>query len=376
MSIKRFLSLSQTALVSKKIDSKIVVFESDDWGSKRSSKSIMNKFTDLGVDINKNPYFQFDYLEDKEDIEKLIETLEELKFSTKKKIPIVLNYVMTNPSYSRIRENKYESYYYELFPVTYQRILSNNSPLKLIEEGIEEGYFFPQFHGREHIMVPYWLELLRSGDKVIEYAFLNEISGIGSDIYRGIKRNLQATFDIRNSNDLVFAKNSLEEGLDLFYSVFGFNSESFIPNNYIWPSALNSSLISKGVKYMQGMKLQPFSKPDGQAKREYKLRKAGKRLSPGLLNIVRNTSFEPSFYKDREKELKRCLNEIKYAFLLKQPAVVSTHRINFCGSLVKSNRDENLKLFRILIREITKKWPDVEFMTTTQLGKDYESLST
>jgi hypothetical protein len=38
------------------------------------------------------------------------------------------------------------------------------------------------------------------------------------------------------------------------------------------------------------------------------------------------------------------------------------------GSLDEKNRRDNLILFKDLLRRIIKQWPDVEFMTSDQLG--------
>ena len=54
--------------------------------------------------------------------------------------------------------------------------------------------------------------------------------------------------------------------------------------------------------------------------------------------------------------------------LWKKPAIISTHRINFIGFLDERNRTSNLKSFSLLLENILKKWPDVEFMTTVSLG--------
>ena len=47
---------------------------------------------------------------------------------------------------------------------------------------------------------------------------------------------------------------------------------------------------------------------------------------------------------------------------------MSAHRINFIGILDEKNRKNNLKLFESLLKRIIKLWPDVEFMSSDQLG--------
>ena len=62
------------------------------------------------------------------------------------------------------------------------------------------------------------------------------------------------------------------------------------------------------------------------------------------------------------------INRIKIAFRWKKPAVISSHRINFMGALDEINRRDNLILLDNLLKRIVKLWPDVEFMTSDELG--------
>ena len=64
-----------------------------------------------------------------------------------------------------------------------------------------------------------------------------------------------------------------------------------------------------------------------------------------------------------------CLKEIKTAFTWRKPAIIASHRVNFIGYINPDNREQNLKLLVELLRKIVKKWPEVEFMTSDQLGK-------
>ncbi len=94
-----------------------------------------------------------------------------------------------------------------------------------------------------------------------------------------------------------------------------------------------------------------------------------------MISIVRNGTFEPSFYpSNRRKALDMCLADIESAFRWNQPAVISTHRINFVSGLSVENRDKNLKLFDELLKTILKKWPDVQFLNTVELGDLYKSV--
>ena len=51
-----------------------------------------------------------------------------------------------------------------------------------------------------------------------------------------------------------------------------------------------------------------------------------------------------------------------------KPATISTHRVNYVGFLHPENRERTLHKFEELLRTMLKKWPDIEFMTSMELG--------
>ena len=63
-----------------------------------------------------------------------------------------------------------------------------------------------------------------------------------------------------------------------------------------------------------------------------------------------------------------CLKRIDLAFKFRKPAVVSTHRLNYMGYLNPKNRSENLMKLKSLLTKIKKYWPEVEFLSSNQLG--------
>ena len=51
-----------------------------------------------------------------------------------------------------------------------------------------------------------------------------------------------------------------------------------------------------------------------------------------------------------------------------RPAIISSHRLNFIGAIETINRDNHLIELKILLNNIVKQWPDVEFISSDQLG--------
>jgi hypothetical protein len=87
--------------------------------------------------------------------------------------------------------------------------------------------------------------------------------------------------------------------------------------------------------------------------------------------MVRNCKFEPT--ADPNKDwVNSCLKEIQTAYRWKKPAIIESHRVNYIGYINPGNRDKNLKLLGELLAAVKKRWPDVEFMSSDQLGQVIE----
>jgi hypothetical protein len=168
-------------------------------------------------------------------------------------------------------------------------------------------------------------------------------------------------------DELAFQTMEITNGLTKFKQIFGFHSESFIPPVYIYHPQLNGVLKNNGVKFLQGGKYQLVPKGDWKLGRIKRV--LGTKTIEGQINLIRNCFFEPSSYATISKGyLNRILQDIKVAFLMNKPAIISTHRINFTSRLNPENREKNIVLFKELLENVIQKWPDVEFLSTPELG--------
>lgn len=131
---------------------------------------------------------------------------------------------------------------------------------------------------------------------------------------------------------------------------------------------LDEYLKKYGIKYHQlGQQFLPY----GEGKNIIRNRLMGSVNNYGLLYWRRNGTFEPS--RDWTFDwVNRVLGEMKIAFGSKKPFVISSHRVNYIGHIVKENRENTLTLLNKLLKEILKKYPDVEFMSSDQLGDEME----
>jgi len=270
-----------------------------------------------------------------------------------------LNFVVANPNFEKIRNADKQKYFCESIEKTYEKTNCSNKVLSLVQEGIKQKIFLPQFHGRDHVNVPQWLTLLQNKPE-FNLAFEHGIWGLSADVFPELRKSVQATYD---SEDNAYTKQSIEEGLKLFETIFGFKSTSFIANNYIWSNTLNEILKKNQVNHFQCMKYQLLPMIEGEKRKKIR-RRFGDVNEQGQTYAPRNCTFEPT---ERGDTHLHTINQIKRAFLYKKPAIISTHRINFVSGMEKSNRDANLAELSKLLKKIVHLWPDVQFVSSNQV---------
>jgi hypothetical protein len=237
----------------------------------------------------------------------------------------------------------------------------------LWKEGQDKGVFKMQFHGREHLNVGLFMRALQAGNADLLYAFDKGMPGIMPKSNGNTGNNFVEATHFRTPEDKSEILVSMLDGLDVFEQLMGFKSASLIPPNYTWSNDFNEAVGRKGVKYFQGYRKIREPQMNGNAPRYHTYFLGQKNLN-GQLYLIRNASFEPTFNAVSSDTINTCLREVSAAFAMGKPAIISTHRINFMGSIFPSNRDANLKLLNSLIKQLINKWPDIEFMASDTLG--------
>ena len=363
MSIIQTLRYTLSNLPGWRTKRKIVVIESDDWGSIRmSSKEAFNTLLKAGIPIENNPYNRFDGLESNADLEHLYEVLSQFKdFKGNHPVFTGVN-VVANPDFEKIKAADFEQYFYEPFSETLKRYPKHDRVLDLWKEGVDKRLFVPQFHGREHLNVQRWMRDLKAGNEHTKLGFDLGLWGIYSSL---IKADYQAAFGLEFAADLEYQHSVIREGVDLFVKLHGYAPRFFVPTNGPFNLALEQTLYNKGIKYIMLDKLQ--KEPLGDGKYKTHLRYLGKQNHLGQIYLSRNAVFEPAQYPDQDN-VNTCLKSIEMLFRLNKPATISSHRVNYIGWLHPENREETLRQLKVLLGEIIKRWPEVEFMTSDELG--------
>ncbi len=324
------------------------------------SRGGLDLISDEGARFN-----AYDSLATSSDLSALFETLISVKDGIGNHPVITPVSVVANPDFKRIRDSSFSEYYYEPITETLKGYPNCENSFTMWKEGIKHRLFVPQFHGREHLNVKVWLRALQSNNPEIRLAFENKMWGISTIHDPQIRLEIQAAFDFIEPNDLVYHKEIITTGLDLFEDLFGYKASFFVPPNGPFSSELEQTCIDKGIKFLSFAKLQ--TEPLGHHKTKKRIHWLGQRTNSGLLCLTRNCFFEPS--QSGHDWVDSCLFDISNSFSWNKPAIISSHRVNYIGALHENNRTSGLRKLKILLKSIIQKWPDVEFVTSADLGE-------
>ncbi|MEZ7506111.1 polysaccharide (de)acetylase [Flavobacterium sp. Arc2] len=344
---------------------KIVIIESDDWGSIRMPSNFVRetletKYVSMG-DQERQRYTKYDTLANEADFEALYETLTQFKDINGKHPVFTAVSVVANPDFDKIKEANFEKYFYEPFNTTLERYGHENT-FKMWQEGKAQNLFVPQFHGREHLNVLVWMRQLRAKESSTMEAF--KLNCWGFENKNKFNIDYQAAFDLELPSDVVDQKTVIQKGLEMFEQIHGYKADFFVPPNGPFNNKLEMTAALSGIKYMSTSKIQ--SEPQGQGIQKKRLHYLGQKNASGQLYITRNCFFEPS--APGKDWVSSCMNDIENAFKWGKPAVISSHRVNFIGGIVENNRTNSLAALTTLLTQIQTHWPNVEFMTSSDLG--------
>ncbi len=347
---------------------KLVVIESDDWGSLRMpSLDAFHRLEKAGLDLRSwdaERYNLNDSLESSKDLELLFEVLSGVKDKNGNYAVFTPITIVANPDFEKIKQSDFKEYFCEPFTETLKKYPGCENAFALWQEGIQRKIFIPQMHGREHLNVTAWMSALQKGEKQTLLAFHEGLWGFVPDQQALPGIDYQAAFLLNDPSELEYHKTVIKEGLDIFEQLFGCRAVYFVPPNGPFNNRLNAALAENGVRYRSVAKMQRESAGNGKFKRSFHW--LGQKEKHGITYISRNCFFEPN--QPGKDWVNSCLGEMEIAFRMKKPAVISSHRVNYVGTLNPKNREEGLRQLRVLLSRIMKKWPDAEFMTTAQLG--------
>tara|TARA_B100001059_G_C17822651_1_gene579284 strand:+ start:1123 stop:2241 length:1119 start_codon:yes stop_codon:yes gene_type:complete len=346
---------------------KIIVFSVDDYGNVRlSSKSAFENLKNSNIPFISR-FDRFDTLETRIDLEKLFNVLLSVKDKNGKPAVFSPYALPCNIDFETMAENDFNEYSYELIPVTFEKLASKDSNAYkgtwgLWKEGIEQGILKPQFHGREHFNLNVFKDLLYKRNKNL-LMVLKQFSYVFIPEHDNYTQSWTAAYSFQDIDETEKFLANIADGLKCFEEVYGYSSKIFTPPAQQFPLHLEKELINFGLNYIDI----PRSLNRHLGGGKYQLEKHKLGGGDKIKEIVRNVVFEPT--DDRGFDwVDYSFKQVEAAFRMKKPANISSHRVNFCGYIDSKNRELGLSALRELLHRIVKRWPDVEFMSTEELG--------
>lgn len=347
---------------------KFLVIESDDWGAVRMPNS--HSLISLPSEFRKyydSAYYRYDTIANGDDLQSLFEVLDNHRDMKGRSAVFTANCIMANPDFNRIMQSDFKEYYYQSFRDT-MREYYEEDVWNIWQVGIQRKLFHPQLHGREHVNVDRWMRLLQEGNEVYRDAFSRGIYAVDFNKGKG-KANLTAALDIDLDENILCKRKSLIEAVSIFKECFGYQPLSFIAPSYTWSDSLESTLSECGVRYLQGIRNQKVPRLGEEFSYDYRRHYLGEVNSLGQIYLVRNVFFEPSLLPTKDV-LSDSVSRVNWSFRLGLPVIIGSHRVNYIGALDVENRKRNLLLLDRLLTKVRKNWPEVEFITSDQLGEE------
>ena len=369
MSIKDEIILNLKNIPGWNTKRKIIVFSVDDYGNVRvDSATAIEKLKDAGIKPQSR-FDQFDSLETWQDLEQLYQVLESVRDKNGRHAVFTPFAVPCNIDFERVADTGYSEFHYEKVPETFSKQAvrfpeAYDGAWDLISEGIDKKIFVPQYHGREHVNLKVFEEKLKREDPELIIPLKNRsFTGIRDSGYSTI--SAMAAFDFWKFDENERLKEIARDGLLRFEEVYGYRATHFTPPVYNVHPALFRELEDYGIRYVDTALVNKEHQGEGRYLKKFNY--TGKKISNKQCYIVRNVVFEPTEQRPLNW-VKFALRQIEAAFRWNKPAIISSHRVNFCGHIDPKNRETGLLALKELLSEIVNRWPDVEFMAANELG--------
>lgn len=334
----------------------VLVIESDDWGAEHiPGPEVLAKMKKIGL-LGSDSHSMFDSLETTGDVDKLCGVLSSYKDGDGNPAVMTANFIMANPDYSAIKDSGYSSFKSKPIDSGWNHEPEAETLLQKYREGIKSGVIVPQLHGMLHFCADIWMESLRQGDQQTLKAFDLQMIGEKED---ASEIGIQSMSPIYHSSAEAI-KQLIDDGTEAFNRIFGNDSITTVAPCYGWRSdETEGLLLSRNVLAMQGREYQ--HQPDGSMKSHY----LGEYGVGGILYLVRNCILEPI---GANTKVEQCVGQILWAFQHDLPAIVCSHRINYTSRVASSVRDKGLAVLDGVLKQVTEKYSDVEFMSSDKLA--------
>lgn len=366
MSIKNTIINHAKNISGWKSNRKLLAIAVDDYGNIRlASSDAKERLLIKGVKL-KNRFDQLDALDTREDYEHLFDILSSIKDKNNRSAVFTTYAMPCNVDFDKTVEKG--EFVYEYLEQTYQKVIASDASAytgayELIHEGIQSGLLKPQFHGREHINVHLFNALLRDQHPHL-LANLEERCIADLPNHPDFPElTYNAAFTFWDKQEIELHKSIIKDGLQAFEKVYGFFPITFTASARPPHPELFQFINELGVKGIDKLRFDKYHLGNGKyVKGSNSL---GKKKHENYVTVVRNCYFEPN--SKNMNWVDYTFKQIEAAFFWKTPAIISSHRVNFCGYIDPNNRAKGLNDLRMLLEKVVKHYPDVEFVGVDEL---------
>jgi len=370
--IKELIRKNLSNIPGWRTNRKIVVIESDDWGSVRiKDKSAYEALKAKGLNVDATHYDTVESLESNTDLEMLFELLLSFKDSKGNHPVFTPMCIMGNPDFEKIKAADYQQYHFQPLHETINEYPASNRLLSIWKKGYELNIFVPEIHGREHVNVRRYMQILQNHEGKEGMRFALEYHSLGPGKYKDFAfPNYLGALHPKTNSEIIELHGYIKEAGKLFNAYLGYAPRVFIAPNAEEPKELEKSLHEIGVKYLTRSKKRLYPLGDGAFAQEWNF--IGKQNEYNQIVLNRNAFLEPVCYGEQEHItdwVDSCLKDIEIAFRWNKPAVISSHRVNYVGSINPKSREKGLVSLKRLLTAVLSKWPEVEFMSSYELGE-------
>ena len=210
-----------------------------------------------------------------------------------------------------------------------------------VEAAIAGGTWWPELHGLHHLPVSAWLEALRAGEADARAAF---------DHQTIVCARVEASGEYDPTEPDELRTSHLERAIHGFHEAFGRRAQSLCPPDYRWDDHLEREAERRGVAIFQGKAEQVghtaplgrwFQTPRGLA------------TEGGRFYMPARIPFEPRGDARGSSRLgaDAAHRKIREAWKRGEPAVISSHRLNYAHldeEWSQAGRDALSELLRLL----------------------------
>jgi hypothetical protein len=329
----------------------VVIFQSDDWGlTGIPSPAGIERLKPLG--FGTSPWDRYG-LETQEDLEALAKVLSKHRDLDGNPACFTANFILANADLRRMKEESFAAFrtvpIHQGFPAPWQ-----DSLVDTYRDLVNKGLFYPGMHGYTHFGVEGFLAACRdpgekgrlaralveqdlafSGSLTPEYHFALVQLHHGQEVF--LDRDHQAPW--------------VAEGIRLYKETFGRDPVSTCAPGYRCNDDTVDLWREQGLRVVQtsgGRELKPWN---------------------GLLDISRNTNFEPLLHGPEAIEL--ALAEAERAVKQGMPIVICSHSINYITRHNHHGEAGRAMLDQFLSR-LLERFPNLAFLDDARLADIWE----